>query len=322
MPDSDPQTKTRVYRKSIALRVLLKNKRACCICHQHKEVHLHHIDGNAANTVEQNLAVLCFDHHDQATAGLVKGQTGLGVKLSPEEVRMHKMAWEATVAREHTISLKNVPQRKRQQLSLLFEFEMTKIKNEILAFKDKKVTETRMRFLSEFLIEEFLSRIPYRNIILEGINDIVVLTGEHTITVPLVSALINFHLHLVGPEKVKLDRKDRVALMKTLEILGHTGFYGVAVNYKTTLLRLTCNLIEELCQIASWYRYSHFMKRSKDVLSGFRKEWEDLSPREKKSLANKRKLGIIKRAQESVRLMSNQKLPQPSPWLDEESPGR
>lgn len=91
----------RVNNQQVTLKVLLKNKRTCCVCHApDRAVQVHHIDGNSANTVQNNLAVLCLSHHDQATAGLVKGNVGLGVKLSPIEVRMHKSAWEEAVANE------------------------------------------------------------------------------------------------------------------------------------------------------------------------------------------------------------------------------
>jgi hypothetical protein len=51
--------------------VLLKARRRCCICFglnrdtSIKQGQISHLDGNAANNVEDNLAFLCFDHHDQ-----------------------------------------------------------------------------------------------------------------------------------------------------------------------------------------------------------------------------------------------------------------
>lgn len=93
----------RVYNQQVTWNVLLKNKRMCCVCHSpDRTVQVHHIDGNSANTVENNLAVLCLSHHDQATAGLVKGNVGLGAKLSPTEVGMHKSNWEKAVVNELT----------------------------------------------------------------------------------------------------------------------------------------------------------------------------------------------------------------------------
>lgn len=124
----------RVRDDQVKLRVLLKNKRTCCVCHvSERAVQLHHIDGDNSNTVDANLAVLCRTHHDQATAGLQMGQVGLGVKLTPAEVCAHKATWETAVSAEIKVSKRNVPQAKRKQPELLFEFELTKAKNEILA---------------------------------------------------------------------------------------------------------------------------------------------------------------------------------------------
>ena len=65
--------------KQIEIRVKVKNKRTCCICHDaNKEIQIHHIDGNRNNTAEENLAILCLVHHSQATVGLQKGRAGFG----------------------------------------------------------------------------------------------------------------------------------------------------------------------------------------------------------------------------------------------------
>jgi len=62
-------------RKSISPKtqanVLLKSRRRCCICfglHRDtsiKQGQIAHLDGDHSNNKENNLAFLCFDHHDQ-----------------------------------------------------------------------------------------------------------------------------------------------------------------------------------------------------------------------------------------------------------------
>jgi len=81
----------------IEIEILIKNKRCCCICKIDgltKKVHIHHIDGDSSNNDFSNLAVLCFEHHSDADAGLILGKYGSGRKLKPEEVRSHKALWE------------------------------------------------------------------------------------------------------------------------------------------------------------------------------------------------------------------------------------
>jgi len=62
-------------RKSISQKiqaaVLLRSRRRCCICFglnrdtSIKAGQIAHLDGNPSNNEEDNLAFLCFDHHDQ-----------------------------------------------------------------------------------------------------------------------------------------------------------------------------------------------------------------------------------------------------------------
>jgi len=48
------------------VRLLEANAFRCCVCKRRSiGFHLHHIDGNSANTVDSNLAVLCVEDHDR-----------------------------------------------------------------------------------------------------------------------------------------------------------------------------------------------------------------------------------------------------------------
>lgn len=63
MTTTAPPAKPRVTDERVKLRVLLKNKRMCCVCHSpEKGIQLHHIDGNPSETSDANLAVLCLPH--------------------------------------------------------------------------------------------------------------------------------------------------------------------------------------------------------------------------------------------------------------------
>ena len=62
-------------RKSVSAtvqaNVLVKSRRRCCICFglnrdiSIKQGQIAHLDRDSANNVEENLAFLCFDHHNQ-----------------------------------------------------------------------------------------------------------------------------------------------------------------------------------------------------------------------------------------------------------------
>ncbi|WP_294121799.1 HNH endonuclease signature motif containing protein [Sphingomonas sp.] len=70
----------------------MANRHACCVC-QKTRVQIHHIDGDPSNNDPKNLAAVCLEHHDMATA-----TSGLTKKLKPDDVRAYKEKWEAACA--------------------------------------------------------------------------------------------------------------------------------------------------------------------------------------------------------------------------------
>jgi hypothetical protein len=72
---------------------LKKNGRMCCVCKAYGiGLHLHHIDGDNSNTVDDNLAVLCVADHDahhRPSAYPIRH-----VELGEAEIRRHKQEWE------------------------------------------------------------------------------------------------------------------------------------------------------------------------------------------------------------------------------------
>lgn len=61
--------------------VMFKSNRICCIDQKNPGVHIHHIDGDPSNNDFMNLALLCFDCHDEATK-----TSSLKKKLKPEAI--------------------------------------------------------------------------------------------------------------------------------------------------------------------------------------------------------------------------------------------
>lgn len=86
--------------------VLLKSRRRCCICFglnrdtSLKQGQIAHLDGNSGNSDEDNLAFLCFDHHDQfdSTTRQSKNFTTIEVKRFRTELHATiEMAFAAEV---------------------------------------------------------------------------------------------------------------------------------------------------------------------------------------------------------------------------------
>jgi 5-methylcytosine-specific restriction endonuclease McrA len=81
--------------------LLLKNSGACCVCKaRHVGLNFHHIDGDASNTVEGNIAVLCVRDHDaHHRPEVYRPKAAMNhVDLGREVIVAKKAEWEAFVA--------------------------------------------------------------------------------------------------------------------------------------------------------------------------------------------------------------------------------
>lgn len=69
---------------SIESQIMFESHCMCCVC-QKRGDHIHHLDGNNSNNIFDNLILLCFDHHDQAS---VVGS--LSKKLSKDTLKKYR----------------------------------------------------------------------------------------------------------------------------------------------------------------------------------------------------------------------------------------
>lgn len=73
--------------------ILFESDMSCCICRvPGKSLQLHHLNGDPNNHDSTNIAVLCHDHHSQATS-----TPGLGRGLSEGVIRRYRDEWLAMV---------------------------------------------------------------------------------------------------------------------------------------------------------------------------------------------------------------------------------
>lgn len=79
-------------------RLLQKNAHRCCVCKASGlGLHVHHIDGDATNTVDANLAVLCVEAHDQHHRPNAYARPR-HLDLTADTILACKCSWEAFVA--------------------------------------------------------------------------------------------------------------------------------------------------------------------------------------------------------------------------------
>lgn len=76
-------------------KVLLQARRRCCICFglnrdtSIRQGQIAHLDGNASNNVEDNLAFLCFDHHDQYDSSTKQSKNFTALEVKHFRAELH-----------------------------------------------------------------------------------------------------------------------------------------------------------------------------------------------------------------------------------------
>lgn len=73
-------------------RILYQSQWHCCVCRKRRAVQIHHIDQNPTNNVDENLAAICLECHDEAHT-----KHALSQNLTADRIRDHKQRWEREV---------------------------------------------------------------------------------------------------------------------------------------------------------------------------------------------------------------------------------
>lgn len=92
--------------------VLVQSRRRCCVCfglHRDESVRkgqIAHLDGNPNNNDIENLAFLCFDHHDEydSQTSQSKGLSRLEIVRYREELYYHYGNWSSRIQRDELLN--------------------------------------------------------------------------------------------------------------------------------------------------------------------------------------------------------------------------
>lgn len=266
--------------------ILVKNKHCCCICQQDgygKEVIIHHIDGNNNHNIITNLAVLCIIHASMADAGLNKGKLGSGKKLSQDEVKEFKRIWEIKIEEEGRIQRDRVPVNKRKELETFYLFEIHNTKNKILSYKDTDIRiEEAFEYLDQLVLEELLSGIKLRKILLDAYSDMTLQSIQsNNLSKRLAKSLWGLFLHLVGPHYVKIGEEDKKLFSKSIKSLTNLGEWTTEFSSKESTLEEVCSIIHDFAEIASWYQLKNGERRIIKILSNMLKSCEEFKKESK-----------------------------------------
>lgn len=297
--------------KKLATRILVANRHCCCICARngmHKEVLIHHIDGDNNNNRLENLAVLCLAHASMADAGLRKGKLGSGKKLTPLEVREYKKNWERKIGIERKIERRKFPLYHKKHMKILYEFEINRVKNEILSLNDndRRIRE-KFDYLDQFVYEEWVSGVELRKFLLEAYTDIALMrVGANNIPSILLGAISDLNIHLFGPAEVKINAADKKISIRSLETIEILASYAAEFKPNVSLLTNACKTFHGFAVIAARYRLRELKKR---IIKELRKIEKNCSQyeSEKRSIQIKRervkRINIVQNTIRKVKLL-------------------
>lgn len=172
--------------------IMLKSERKC-YCGKIGD-HIHHIDSNPANNEFDNLILLCFDHHDDAsvTGGLRKRPSPKQLKQMREELYLHNETKRNIELKHYASALKHLSQENvfKASLNASIVLEINQLRKIFLGKLDwKKINAvmltdlslyskyTNLRIFEEVL--DFLEDVAYYS--REKISDYVVDSILHNI---------------------------------------------------------------------------------------------------------------------------------------------
>jgi hypothetical protein len=110
--------------------LIFKSDFKCCVCNK-KGDHIHHIDSNPNNNDIDNLALLCFEHHDLATI-----KNSLSKKLSKDAIIEYRQHHYQVISKKRQETLANLD---NPVIELSTEILLTISKNALIMLKLEKI---------------------------------------------------------------------------------------------------------------------------------------------------------------------------------------
>ena len=105
-----------------------------------------------------------------------------GKNSSRIQFKQYKGIWQRKIKLEQQHRREVISLRTKNQLEILYKFEIHKIKNLILALKDKdKRIKESFDYFDQLVIEEFISGINIRSVLLDAYSDLAVQTIDSII---------------------------------------------------------------------------------------------------------------------------------------------
>lgn len=238
--------------------VLYRNEAACCICGK-SNVQIHHIDGNNSNNEMKNLAVLCNEHHDQASS-----RSSMTRRLDASLVRRFKVDWEARISRKRRIARSNVA-KKRDEKAFI-NFEIKRLVYSLPAFSDKKSTISIFGQLYSWHLfsdttKNILAALGYIRWFLNSIQIVIVL-----------ERLWEFFWQFVGPKDVPMNRTDEKELFSAIGLVGDLGVQTIIMGENPRVFDNLFYAMKRFEEVAANYNKPSLKNGIKNQLKKIMKE--------------------------------------------------
>lgn len=238
--------------------VLFRNEAACCICGK-GNVQIHHIDGNHSNNEMKNLAVLCTEHHDQASS-----RSSMTRRLAPSLVRQFKIDWEKRISRKRQIARSNVAKKKDEKIFI--NFEIKRLVYSLPAFKDKKSTIS----ILDQLYSWHLFSDSTKNI-LEAIGYIRWFLNQIQVAIVL-DRLWEFFWQFVDPKEVPMEKSDEKEILSAIGLIGDLGKQTIVMGENPRVFINLFYAMKRFEEVASWYKKSSLKQPIKNQFKEIKKE--------------------------------------------------
>jgi len=241
----------------IADEVLFRNRNVCCICHQ-PGVQIHHINGKHSDNALSNLAILCTNHHDEASAA-----RRLTKNLRPALVRKYKLNWESRVALEQEALKRKSWKVPRDSYQIRFEIKKTVFS--LSTVNDKKEVDRLLDYLYNWHLLE-----GQRRCILENLESIHwVLNGDQISQI--AARLYQFFWEYVGPKTVSMDKSGENDLARAFDLLSGFGLHVALFDTRTDVIKKVVGAIVDFLEISIFYNRTRLVTKGLRVAKEFRK---------------------------------------------------
>lgn len=260
--------------------ILFRNEASCCVCGKNN-VQVHHIDGNCSNNNLKNLAVLCIEHHDQASS-----RSSMTKHLAASLIRKFKSDWEVRISNKRKIIRSHIILKKEDRY--LIKFEIKKLIYSLPAFPNKKSTNA--------IIEQLYTWHTFSDStkdILKTFSDIHWFLEGPQISI-FLRRIWEFFWQFIGPKDVKMDKGDEREILIAIELIGHFGEQLIIMGENSKIFNDFFAAISSFEDFASWYKNKHIKDALKNQLMSVRKKLLEEKKYPQKSMLLNKLNGILK----------------------------